>query len=155
MSNSPFYNNNVEYNSYKPTNENQKRAKKHLQETGLIALHFCGQYPMRPAAIGLDVYERYPYTFLACPSTSILSPTETSIHDIIEDSDGNTNKSDDDCANVESNKDATSKANDNNDKAPQSQKHKFDDPVIPYCKDRVLHIMRLLPPIVSTLLLSA
>ncbi|CAO3699252.1 hypothetical protein G6F70_004169 [Rhizopus microsporus] len=110
---------------------------------------------MRPAAIGLDVYERYPYTFLACPSTSILSPTETSIHDIIEDSDGNTNKSDDDCANVESNKDATSKANDNNDKAPQSQKHKFDDPVIPYCKDRVLHIMRLLPPIVSTLLLSA
>ncbi|KAG0162806.1 hypothetical protein DFQ30_001250 [Apophysomyces sp. BC1015] len=63
------------------------------------------------------------------------------MHDVIEDGDGNTNNSDDDCDNVESNKDAASKANDN-DKAPRGQKRKFDGPVIPYCKDRVLHIMK-------------
>lgn len=123
---------------YKPTNENRKIAKKHLQETGLIAFHFRGQDPMRPAAIGLDVHERDPYTFLTYPSTPILSPTETSMHDVIEGDDGNTNNSDDEYDNVESNKDAASKANDN-DKAPRGQKRKFDGPVIPYCKDSVAH----------------
>ncbi|KAI9031044.1 hypothetical protein CLU79DRAFT_831566 [Phycomyces nitens] len=126
---------------YKPTNENRKIAKKYLQETGLIAFHFRGQDHMRPAEIGLDVHERDPYTFLIYPSTLILSPTETSLDDIIEDGDGTTHNSDDDCNNVESNKDAANKTNDN-DKAPRGQKRKFDSPVIPYCKDRVLHIMK-------------
>ncbi|ORE06196.1 hypothetical protein BCV72DRAFT_262886 [Rhizopus microsporus var. microsporus] len=52
--------------------------------------------------------ERDPYAFLTYPLTSILSPIKTSIYDIIEDGAGNTNNSDDDCDNVESNKDATS-----------------------------------------------
>ncbi|CEG79650.1 hypothetical protein RMATCC62417_14090 [Rhizopus microsporus] len=63
------------------------------------------------------------------------------MHDVIKDGDGNTNNSDDDCDNAESNKDAASKANDN-DKAPRGQKRKFDGPIIPYCKDRMLHIMK-------------
>ncbi|KAG0167366.1 hypothetical protein DFQ29_000440, partial [Apophysomyces sp. BC1021] len=88
-----------------------------------------------------DYYDPKTQQIFHYPSTPILSPTETSMHDVIEDGDGNTNNSDDDCDNVESNKDAASKANDN-DKAPRGQKRKFDGPVIPYCKDRVLHIMK-------------
>ncbi|KAI9016418.1 hypothetical protein CLU79DRAFT_706869 [Phycomyces nitens] len=68
-------------------------------------------------SLALDVHERDLYTFLIYPSTPILSPTEKSLDDIIEDGDGNTHDSDDDS-------------------------ETFDSPVIPYCKDRVLHIMK-------------
>ena len=68
---------------------------------------------MWPTIIGLDVHERDPYTFLTYPWTPILSPIKTSVHDVIEDGDGNTNNSDDYYDNVESNMDAASKANNN------------------------------------------
>ncbi|KAG1140557.1 hypothetical protein G6F37_008999 [Rhizopus arrhizus] len=126
------------------------KSESPVQLMALIAKQFLSRIavattkegnPMRPVAIGLDVHERGPYTFLTYLSTPILSPTETSMHDVIEDGDGNTNNSDDDCDNIKSNKDAASKANDN-DKTPRDQKRKFDGPAIPYCKNRILHIMK-------------
>ncbi|KAG2221912.1 hypothetical protein INT45_013248 [Circinella minor] len=74
---------------------------------------------MRPAAIGLDVLERDPYTFLSYPPTPTLSPTKISIYDDIEDASGSTN-------------------NDMENKTSQDSKRKIDGAIIPYCKERVL-----------------
>ncbi|RCH94734.1 hypothetical protein CU098_011549 [Rhizopus stolonifer] len=46
---------------YKFNDENKQRAKKQLQKCGLVAIHLRDQDPMRPTAIGLDVFERDPF----------------------------------------------------------------------------------------------
>ncbi|KAG2221911.1 hypothetical protein INT45_013247 [Circinella minor] len=136
---------------YKPNDENRKKAKEHLQGSGLVAFYFRGQDPMRPAAIGSDVLERDPYTFLTYPPTPSLAPTTPSNNDDIDDDDGsqhNNNDNNNNNNNNNNNSDLSQKTKDtpsdstDSPKAPHNRKRKIEDSVIPYCKERVLQTMK-------------
>ncbi|ORY90362.1 hypothetical protein BCR43DRAFT_518836 [Syncephalastrum racemosum] len=57
--------------------ENRKKAKEHLREAGLQAIHLRGKDPTRPTAIGTDVLVRDPFTYVTYPDFPVISPKNT------------------------------------------------------------------------------
>lgn len=81
---------------YLPNNsEERKKAKKHLQKSGLIAAYLRGHDLFRPMAIGMNVIERDPYTYISYPeSPRILAgniPHSQSHNNVIDDNDDHEN----------------------------------------------------------------
>ncbi|KAI9499002.1 hypothetical protein BDB00DRAFT_797749 [Zychaea mexicana] len=140
---------------YKPNDpEERKKAKEHLEKSGLIAVHIHNHDPFQPMAIGINVHKRDPFKFISYPDSPTMPPTD--LPDNIDDHDGNdnngnnddSNNSDSDNSNSgndsnnngsdDSNSSIYKNNNSNNSNKDRSQKRKLDDTVIPFCKDRQL-----------------
>ncbi|KAI7846970.1 hypothetical protein BDC45DRAFT_472958 [Circinella umbellata] len=127
---------------YKINEENRQKAKKQLQKCGLLAIHIREQDPFRPTAIGQDVFERDPFTFVTYPPTPTLIPTDSVSCNVKNDdqinfdldnnnNDNSSNKSDSECTNNnDDNHDNNSNHGDdnNNIKTDNNDKnHKYSD----------------------------
>lgn len=128
---------------YKPNDpeERKKAKKKHLEKSGLIAVHIRNHDPFQPMAIVINVHERDPFKFISYPD----SPTIPSIDlpDNIDDHDGNDNNDDSNNSNSDDSNISTYKNNtSNNSNKDRSKKRKLNDTVIPFCKDRLLNLMK-------------
>ncbi|KAG2187567.1 hypothetical protein INT44_005256 [Umbelopsis vinacea] len=131
-------------------------SKKKLQESGLIAVHLCGQDPGRPTAVSKDVHERDPFTFVTYPPTPVLKPAEPSSScddntDIYSNGIDKKNNNEDNCAknHDDSNNNYDSIiSNDSKEsnvtEAHAEQKQKSDVDIIPFGKNRLVHIMKLI-----------
>ncbi|KAG2210434.1 hypothetical protein INT45_009088 [Circinella minor] len=178
---------------YKINAENRQKAKKQLQTCGLLAIHIREQDPLRPIAIGQEVFERDPFTFITYPSTPTLVPTDpvscddNNVDQINFDLDNNnrdsssnessnkytdndndndvnknnhynsSNHNDDNKSSNTDNSDNNHKNNNNNDhdtehvnndkknnhgtKNIATRKRKKGKNIVPFCKERLLHIM--------------
>ncbi|KAG2221913.1 hypothetical protein INT45_013249 [Circinella minor] len=113
---------------YKPSDENHKKAKEHLQESSLVAFYFCGQDPIRTAAIGSGVLEQDPYTFLTYPPTPTHQPHYKTMA-ILKTLVG---------APILVTSTTISKA-------PRNRKRKHEGSIIPYCKERYKMMTNILP----------
>ncbi|KAG1443100.1 hypothetical protein G6F56_010797 [Rhizopus delemar] len=92
-------------------------------------------------AIVINVHERDPFKFISYPD----SPTIPSIDlpDNIDDHDGNDNNDDSNNSNSDDSNISTYKNNtSNNSNKDRSKKRKLNDTVIPFCKDRLLNLMK-------------
>ena len=61
---------------YKPNDpEERKKAKEHLEKSGLIAVHICNHDPFRPMAIGINVHDRDPFNLITLMITMATTTT--------------------------------------------------------------------------------
>jgi hypothetical protein len=144
---------------YKPNDpEVRKKAKEHLEKSGLIAVHIRNHDPFQPLAIGINVHERDPFKFISYPDSPTIPCTD--LPDNIDDHDGNDNNGNNDDSNNsdsddnnsgndssnngsdDSNSSIYKNNNSNNSNKDRSKKRKLDNTVIPFCKDRVLNLMK-------------
>ncbi|KAI8047843.1 uncharacterized protein B0P05DRAFT_565257 [Gilbertella persicaria] len=146
---------------YKPNDpEERKKAKEHLEKSGLIAVHIRNHDPFQPMAIGINVHERDPFKFISYPDSPTMPPTD--LPDNIDDHDGNDNNGNNDDSNNSGSDDSNNSGSDdsnnsgsddsnssiyknnnsNNGSKDRSKKRKLDDTVIPFCKDRLLNLMK-------------
>lgn len=125
--------------------EERKKAKQHLQKSGLIAAYLRGQDPFRPMAIGMNVIERDPYTYISYPESPRIL-TEDIFHsephnNVNDDNDDHGNNND------SGNKDSSDDENDNSNigeasyltKAGHKRNHSGE--IVPFCKNRLLHMI--------------
>lgn len=125
--------------------EERKKAKQHLQKSGLIAAYLRGQDPFRPMAIGMNVIERDPYTYISYPESPRIL-TEDIFHsephnNVNDDNDDHGNNND------SGNKDSSDDENDNSNigeasyltKAGHKRHHSGE--IVPFCKNRLLHMI--------------
>lgn len=114
---------------YKITEENRQKAKEHLENCGLVAIHLRDQDPLRPTAVGVDVFQRDPFTFITYPASPIIKPTK-SLSESIEHGVVPETEVDEEESSSEG----------------QAAPENFDtnESIIPFCKSRLLDIMKLL-----------
>ncbi|KAG0900683.1 hypothetical protein G6F29_011779 [Rhizopus arrhizus] len=116
----------------------QKREK-----SGSIAVHIRNHDPFQPLAIGINVHERDPFRFISYPDSPTMPCTD--LPDNIDDHDGNDNNGNNDDSNNSNSDDSNSvykNNNSNNSNKDKSKKRKLDNTVIPFCKDRLLNLMK-------------
>lgn len=137
--------------------EERKKAKEHLEKSGLIAVHIRNHDPFQPMAIGIKVHARDPFKFLSYPDSPTMPSTD--LPGNIDDLDGNDNNGNNNDSNNSDSNDSSSgndsnnsdindsnSGNDSNNRnssnKDRSKKRKLDDTVIPFCKDRLLNLMK-------------
>ncbi|KAI9468525.1 MAG: hypothetical protein EXX96DRAFT_629990 [Benjaminiella poitrasii] len=127
--------------------EEIKKAKEHLEKSGLIAVHIRNHDPFRPMAIGINVHKQDPFKFISYPDSPTMPSTD--LPDNIDDRDGNDNNGNNDNSNGSddngsdnSNSSIYRNKNSNNSNKDRSKKRKLDDTDIPFCKDRLLNLMK-------------
>lgn len=87
------------------------------------------QDPFQPMAIGINVHERDPFKFISYPNSPIMSftdlPGNVDDHNGKDNSDHSDGHDDDDDNNIIT-----------------SRKWKVDGTVVPFCKERLLNLMK-------------